>query len=93
MATARVSGVSIAAERAEVGVFATEYRLTGLNLLIAFIALAIGGLFGVLQALQYNGIDLYKPIAPVCAAVTIRGWRCTACSMCWCSPRSSLSGG
>jgi Heme/copper-type cytochrome/quinol oxidases, subunit 1 len=46
-------------------VFATEYRLTGLNLLIAFIALAIGGLFGVMQALQYNGIDLYKPIAPV----------------------------
>ena len=65
MATARVSGVSIAAERAGVGVFATEYRLTGLNLLIAFIALAIGGLFGVLQALQYNGIDLYKPIAPL----------------------------
>ncbi|NWG21823.1 MAG: b(o/a)3-type cytochrome-c oxidase subunit 1 [Chloroflexi bacterium] len=65
MATARVSGVPLASERADAAVFSTEHRLTGLNLLVAFIALALGGLFGVMQALQYNGIDLYKPIAPV----------------------------
>lgn len=42
----------------------TERRLAGYNILIAFIALAVGGLMGVLQVLEYNGIDLYTPIKP-----------------------------
>lgn len=42
----------------------TERRLAGYNILIAFIALAVGGLVGVLQVLEYNGIDLYTPIKP-----------------------------
>lgn len=42
--------------------FATEHRLAGTNIAIAFSALAIGGLMGVLQVLEYNNIDLYKPI-------------------------------
>lgn len=45
--------------------FATEIRLAGLNILIAFIALALGGIMGVFQVLQYNGIDLYRFIKPV----------------------------
>ncbi len=45
--------------------FATEKRLAGLNILVAFIALALGGLMGVLQVLQYNGVDLYKTIKPI----------------------------
>lgn len=65
MATARVSGVSLATEQAIADVYSTEHRLTGLNLLVGFLALAIGGLFGVTQALEYNGIDLYKPISGV----------------------------
>lgn len=45
--------------------FATEKRLAGLNILIAFAALAVGGLMGVLQVLEYNGINLYNSIKPV----------------------------
>ncbi|GAB4442036.1 MAG: b(o/a)3-type cytochrome-c oxidase subunit 1 [Chloroflexi bacterium OHK40] len=45
--------------------FATEKRLAGLNILVAFLALAIGGLMGVLQVLEYNGIDLYRAVKPV----------------------------
>jgi cytochrome c oxidase subunit 1 len=45
--------------------FATEKRLAGLNILVAFIALALGGLMGIFQVLEYNGIDLYRVIRPV----------------------------
>ncbi|HMQ30260.1 MAG TPA: b(o/a)3-type cytochrome-c oxidase subunit 1 [Chloroflexaceae bacterium] len=45
--------------------FATEKRLAGLNILVAFIALALGGLMGILQVLEYNGIDLYRYLRPV----------------------------
>lgn len=45
--------------------FATEKRLAGLNILVAFIALSLGGLMGILQVLEYNGIDLYSPLRPV----------------------------
>ncbi|MCX7792348.1 MAG: cbb3-type cytochrome c oxidase subunit I [Chloroflexaceae bacterium] len=45
--------------------FATENRVAGLNILVAFLALGLGGLMGVLQVLQYNGIDLYKPIKAI----------------------------
>jgi cytochrome c oxidase subunit 1 len=45
--------------------FATEKRIAGLNILVAFIALALGGLMGVLQVLEYNGIDVYKTLKPV----------------------------
>ncbi len=45
--------------------FATEKRLAGLHILVGFIALSIGGLMGVFQVLEYNGIDFYKPIKPV----------------------------
>jgi cytochrome c oxidase subunit 1 len=45
--------------------FGTEKRLAKWNILIAFIALALGGLMGVLQVLEYNGINLYTPIRPV----------------------------
>lgn len=59
MATARAAGKQFAASRAETSRFATEHRLAGINIGIAFLALAVGGLMGVLQALEYNGINLY----------------------------------
>ncbi|MDZ4721788.1 MAG: b(o/a)3-type cytochrome-c oxidase subunit 1 [Roseiflexaceae bacterium] len=65
MATVRASGLSFAQSRAETTRFATEHRLAGLNLLVAFLALAVGGLMGVLQALQYNKINAYPAIKPV----------------------------
>ncbi|MCS6882002.1 MAG: cbb3-type cytochrome c oxidase subunit I [Oscillochloridaceae bacterium] len=55
-----------AAARADVADrFATENRVAGLNILVAFLALGLGGLMGVLQVLQYNGIDLYKPLKAI----------------------------
>ncbi|MGQ9482524.1 MAG: b(o/a)3-type cytochrome-c oxidase subunit 1 [Chloroflexus sp.] len=42
-----------------------ERKLAGINIFIAFAALAVGGLMGVLQILRYNGLDLYTPIKPV----------------------------
>ncbi|NTW02570.1 MAG: hypothetical protein HGA19_15040, partial [Oscillochloris sp.] len=33
--------------------FATEKRLAGINIIIAFAALAVGGLMGVFQVLNY----------------------------------------
>lgn len=45
--------------------FATEKSIAGWNILVAFLALALGGLMGVLQVLQYNGIDLYRPIRAI----------------------------
>lgn len=44
--------------------FGTEKRLAGINILIAFTFLAVGGLMGVLQVLNYNGIDLYPAVKP-----------------------------
>jgi cytochrome c oxidase subunit 1 len=44
--------------------FSTEHKLAGWNILIAFLALAVGGLMGVLQVLEYNGINLYTPLRP-----------------------------
>ncbi|HWQ13059.1 MAG TPA: b(o/a)3-type cytochrome-c oxidase subunit 1 [Roseiflexaceae bacterium] len=64
MATAHVSA-GVAARQAEAETFATENRLAGLNLLIAFLALAIGGLMGVFQALEYNKVNLYPAMTPV----------------------------
>ncbi|NJM08477.1 cytochrome C oxidase subunit I [Candidatus Gracilibacteria bacterium] len=55
----------MAFEQAVVDRFATEKRLAGLNILVAFLALALGGLMGVLQVLQYNGIDLYRYLTPI----------------------------
>jgi cytochrome c oxidase subunit 1 len=65
MATARVSGARLVAQRTQADRFATENRLTGLNLTVAFAALAVGGLMGVFQALEYNGINLYPQMGPV----------------------------
>jgi len=45
--------------------FITEKRIAGINILIAFTFLAVGGLMGVLQILDYNGINFYKSIKPV----------------------------
>jgi cytochrome c oxidase subunit I len=65
MATTNVSGMKLARTRAEVGRFSTEYRLAGLNILIAFIAFAVAGLMGVMQALEYNKVNLYPSVTPV----------------------------
>jgi cytochrome c oxidase subunit 1 len=65
MATVRASGLNFAQSRAETTRFATEHRLAGLNLLVAFLALAIGGLMGVFQALEYSKINVYPAIKPV----------------------------
>ncbi|NJN14932.1 MAG: b(o/a)3-type cytochrome-c oxidase subunit 1 [Oscillochloris sp.] len=53
-----------AVETAAADRFTTERRLAGINIIIAFSALALGGLMGVFQVLEYNGIDLYTPIKP-----------------------------
>jgi cytochrome c oxidase subunit 1 len=47
------------------GRFRTEERITAANLIVAFAALAVGGLMGVLQALEYNGINIYPFLSPV----------------------------
>ncbi|MEN9938572.1 MAG: hypothetical protein RLZZ387_5151 [Chloroflexota bacterium] len=65
MATARATGGRLVGARGETDVYATENRVTGLNLLIAFLALAIGGLMGVFQALEYNKVDVYPAVKPV----------------------------
>ncbi len=65
MATARLSGTTAARSPEAAGRFATEHRLAGVNMLVAFLALAIGGLMGVLQALEYAGINLYPPLSAV----------------------------
>lgn len=65
MATAHVSGVGLAASRATTDRFAPENCLTGLNLLVAFLALAVAGIMGVFQALEYNKVELYGTVAPV----------------------------
>lgn len=65
MATARATGGRLVSARDEANVFATENRATGLNLLVAFLALALGGLMGVFQALEYNKVNLYPAVGPV----------------------------
>ncbi|MCU0492109.1 MAG: b(o/a)3-type cytochrome-c oxidase subunit 1 [Chloroflexaceae bacterium] len=62
---ATIAAGRYAREREESDVFLTENRITGANLIVAFVALAIGGLFGVFQALEYNQINLYTSIKPV----------------------------
>ena len=42
--------------------YATENKITGWNLVIAFVALFIGGLFGPLQKLQSIGINAYPTL-------------------------------
>ena len=42
--------------------YATENKITGWNLVIAFTALFIGGLFGPLQKLQNVGINAYPTL-------------------------------
>lgn len=44
---------------------ASDKRFIGWHLLVAIIALAIGTLFGPLQALEHAGLDLYPYISPV----------------------------
>ena len=44
---------------------AAEKRFIGLHMLFALIALAIGSLFGPLQAFEHAGLDLYPYIAPL----------------------------
>jgi cytochrome c oxidase subunit I len=63
MARAYVPARPAATARA-VDRFATENLLASINITIAFVALALGGLMGVLQVLQYNKINLYKYVAP-----------------------------
>jgi cytochrome c oxidase subunit I len=64
MATASV-GMKVARDQAVASRFATEHRIAGANLVVAFLALAVGGLFGVFQALEYNKINLYGALNPV----------------------------
>jgi cytochrome c oxidase subunit 1 len=57
-ALAKPQAVTVVADR-----FAVERRLAGINIIIAFSALALGGFMGVLQILSYNGINLYPSIS------------------------------
>ncbi len=45
--------------------FATEKKLVGWHLVLALVALAIGSLFGPLQALEHMGINLYPSLQAV----------------------------
>jgi cytochrome c oxidase subunit I len=65
MATTNVSQMKAVRTKVDFGRFATEYRLAGLNILIAFIAFGVAGLMGVMQALEYNKVNLYPGTAPV----------------------------
>jgi cytochrome c oxidase subunit 1 len=64
MATASV-GLRLTRAREDASRFVTEHRITAANLLVAFLALAVGGLMGVFQALEYAGINLYPAIGAV----------------------------
>jgi len=48
--------------------FSTEYRLTGAYLVIALIALFVGVVTGLFQALSHAGVNLYPQLAPVVAS-------------------------
>jgi cytochrome c oxidase subunit I len=65
MTTIEVSGRRPVVVTREADRFLTEKRLAGVNVGVALAALAVGGVMGVLQVLQYNGIDLYRYIRPV----------------------------
>lgn len=64
MATIQASG-QLAAKAAAADRFAVEKRVAAANITVALAALAVGGLMGILQILQYNGVDLYQHIRPV----------------------------
>lgn len=64
MTSIPVSGARVAKEAVVADRFATERRLAGLNILVAFIALAIGGSMGLLQVLAFNKINVYPYLAP-----------------------------
>lgn len=44
--------------------FSTEYRLTGAYLVVALVALFVGVVTGLFQALSHAGVDLYPPLTP-----------------------------
>ena len=46
----------------------TEYRLAGAYLVIALVALFVGVVTGLLQALSHAGVNLYPQLAPVMAS-------------------------
>ena len=48
--------------------FSTEYRLTGAYLVIAFVALFVGVVTGLFQALSHAGVNLYPQLTPVVAS-------------------------
>ena len=65
MATVSVSGAGYASSRSETARFALEDKLAGYNILVAFIALALGGLFGVFQAWEYSGVNTYPALKTI----------------------------
>jgi cytochrome c oxidase subunit 1 len=48
--------------------FSIEYRLTGAYLVIAFVALFVGVVTGLFQALSHAGVNLYPQLTPVVAS-------------------------
>src|SRR5438552_15049247 len=46
----------------------TEYRLTGAYLVIALVALFVGVVTGLFQALSHAGVNLYPQLTPVVAS-------------------------
>ena len=48
--------------------FSTEYRLTGAYLVIALVALFVGVVTGLFQALSHAGVNLYPQLTPVVAS-------------------------
>jgi cytochrome c oxidase subunit I len=48
--------------------FRTEYRLTGAYLVIALVALFVGVVTGLFQALSHAGVNLYPQLTPVVAS-------------------------
>jgi cytochrome c oxidase subunit 1 len=62
ISAARADAVRAPAQAAR---FATEQRIAAANVLVAFAALAVGGLMGLFQVLAYNKINLYPYLAPV----------------------------
>src|SRR5262249_29699259 len=48
--------------------FSTEYRVTGAYLVVALVALCVGVVTGLLQALSHAGVNLYPWLTPVVAS-------------------------
>ena len=42
-----------------------DKRFVGLHLIVAVLALAVGSLFGPLQAFEWGGLDLYQYLEPL----------------------------